>query len=55
MLINKLFTCNTCYFIYAKPMCFDVLNRKTDSFPCAFPMKMRVKPKLFSLKLKIKM
>lgn len=55
MLINELFTYNTCCFIHAKPMCFDVLNRKADSFPCAFPMKMRVKPKLFPLKLKIKM
>ena len=36
-------------------MCFDVLNRKTDLFLCAFPMKTRVKPKLFSLKLKNKM
>ena len=36
-------------------MCFDVLNRKTHSYLCAFSMKTRVKPKLFSLKLKIKM
>ncbi len=55
MLINKKFTCNKCCFVNEKPMCFDVLNEKTYSCPCAFSLKTPVKPKLFSLKLKNKM